>query len=114
MARVRAAGKIKKLQLSKFRQVGTDNNGRPQLEVYFNSSSGRSYIWTPVLHEGTLKLFQLGCEVKNAVKTNEAKIENNKKTTKYVSIAIKVGKALYQKTSLSHVREVAKSIFTFF
>jgi len=114
MAKVRPIRKIKRLQLNKFRQVGTDNDGRPKLEIYFKSSSGMNYVWTPVLHEGTLRLFQMGCEVKTTEKqANEVKIENSKKATKYLSIAVKVGKTLYPKTSLSHVRETAKKIFTF-
>lgn len=113
MARLRPIRKIRSLQLSKFRQVGTDSNGRPQLEVYFRSSRGSNYVWTPVLQEGTLRLFQLASKIKTPAQINEAKLENSKKATKYLSIAVKVGKALYEKTSLDHVRKVAKSIFTF-
>ena len=114
MTRARPIRRIKSLQLNKFRQVGKDNNGRPKLEVYFKSRNGSNYVWTPILHEGTLKLFQIACQEKPAKRqANKAKLENDESTTDYLALAIKVGKALYEKTSLDHVRNVAKTIFTF-
>jgi hypothetical protein len=114
MARVRPIRRIRSLQLNKFRQVGTDINGRPKLEVYFKSRDGSNYVWTPVLHEGTLKLFQIVCQINPAEQqSNQTDLENTKSATDYLALAIKIGKALYEKTSLDHVRKVAKSIFTF-
>ena len=114
MARLRPIRRIKSLQLNKFRQVGTDSNGRPKLEVYFKSRNGANYVWTPILHEGTLKLFQIACQEKTAErKANKAELKNDESTTDYLALAIKIGKALYEKTSLDHVRNVAKSLFTF-
>jgi hypothetical protein len=114
MVRARPLRKIKKLRLSKFRQVGTDINGRPQLEVYFKNKNGSSFVWTPTLHEGTLRLFQLGCQVKTTEQqSDEPKLENGKPASKYLALAIKIGKALYQKTTLEQVRKVANTIFTF-
>jgi hypothetical protein len=114
MARVRPIRKIRSLQLNKFRQVGTDSNGRPRLEVYFKSRNGSNYVWTPNLHEGTLKLFEIACQGKPAEQQpKKTELENTESTTDYLALAIKIGKALYEKTSLDHVRNVAKSIFTF-
>ena len=114
MARVRPIRRIRSLQLNKFRQVGTDNNGRPKLEVYFKSRNGSNYVWTPILHEGTLKLFQIACQGTPAEKQSaKTEPENTKSSTDYLALAIKIGKALYEKTSLDHVHNVAKSIFTF-
>ena len=114
MARLRPIRRIKSLQLNKFRQVGTDSNGRPKLEVYFKSRNGANYVWTPILHEGTLKLFQIACQGNpDKQKANEIEAENSESTTDYLALAIKIGKALYEKTSLDHVRNVAETIFTF-
>jgi hypothetical protein len=114
MARLRPLRKIQRLQLNKFRQVGTDSSGRPRLEVYFKSSNGKSYVWTPILHEGTLRLFQLACQEKSTKqKSKEVEDENGKQATDYLALAIRIGKALYQKTTINQVRKIAKSIFTF-
>lgn len=114
MARVRPIRKIRSLQLNKFRQVGTDSNGRPRLEVYFKSRNGSNYVWTPNLHEGTLKLFEIACQRKPAEqKSKKTELENTESTTDYLALAIRIGKALYQKTTIDQVRKIAKSIFTF-
>ena len=114
MTRARPIRRIRSLQLNKFRQVGIDDNGRPKLEVYFKSRNGSNYVWTPILHEGTLKLFQIVCQEKTAArKANKAELENDESTTDYLALAIKVGKALYENTTIGHVRNVAKTIFTF-
>lgn len=114
MARIKPIQKIKRLQLNRFRQVGTDSNGRPKLEIYFKNIYGSNYVWTPVINEGTLRLFQLGCQVEtNEKQSNLDRLENNKKVSKYLSLAIKIGKALYPGTSLEEVRNVAKRIFAF-
>ena len=114
MARIRPIRRIRSLQLNKFRQVGTDSNGRPRLEVYFKGRDGSNYVWAPVLHDGTLKLFHMVCQGSPAEQqAKKTEFENNGSATDYLALAIKIGKALYEKTSIDHVRKVAKSIFTF-
>jgi len=115
MARVRRViRKTKRLRRTKYHHVGTLSDGRPKQEKYFTRSSGMNYVGTPEWQGETLRPFQHACQVK-AVNQPPIEIEqaHRKPVTDYVSLAIKVAKALNRKTSLDHVDKVAEGLFIF-
>ena len=115
MPRSTKTHKVKRLSLYKFRQMGIYSNGHPKLEIYLKSDNGSFYVWTPILREETLRMFQIACQVKNTQQApKKVELENYKPDSPdYLSLAIKAGKKLYQKTSLSHVKKIAKDMFRF-
>jgi len=114
MARVRRIHKTKRLLLTKYRSVGTFNDGCPKLEIYFSSSNGSNYVWTPEWRGETLRLFQHACQLK-AVNQPSIEVEQacRKPVPDYISLAIKAAKALNEKTTLDRINKVAKALFRF-
>ena len=103
-----------RLLFTNFTRVGTFSDGRPRLDIYLKSNKGIEYVWSPDLKGETLKLFQIACEAKTTDKhPKESEDTNQKLTTEYIAMAIKVAKGVYQKTSLNRVDDVAKALFKF-
>ena len=121
MARVRVIRKTKRLHRTKYHHVGTLSDGLPKQEKPFTSSSGMNYIGTPEWQVEPLRPFQQACQVKAAnqppIEAEQAPIKveqaHRKPVTDYVSLAMKVAKALNGKTSLDHVDKVAEGLFIF-
>ena len=115
MARVKSViRKTKRLRRIKYHHVGTLSDGRPKQEKYFTSSSGMNYVGTPEWQGETLRPFQHASQVK-AVNQPPIEVEQayRKPSTDYISLAIKVAKALNGKTTLNRINKVAKGLFRF-
>ena len=102
-----------RLLFTNFTRVGTFSDGRPRLDIYFKSNKGIEYVWSPDLHGETLKMFQIAGQAIADHNPKESEDVNQKLTTEYTALAIKVAKGVYQKTSLNRVESVAKALFKF-
>ena len=106
--------KTKRINCKKPHNMGTISNNRPKKVVSFKSDSGLNYVVKPKYQGKKLRPLQRVYVVKtiNQPLTGVGQ-EQRKLVIDYVSLATKVAKSLYRKTSLDHIDEVAESLFTF-
>ena len=112
--KAKAFRKPKTLLLTNYRRLGTFGDGCAKFVLYFKSSNGMDYVWTPNLQGETLRLFQLISQVKPINQTPvKAEQTPHRHVTDYVSLAIRAANIFHQKTPFAHVNEVAKGLFKF-
>ena len=114
MARVKIIRKTKRISSTKPHNMGTISNNRSQKVVSLKSDNGLNYFVKPKYKGKKLRPFQRACEVKTINQPPTGVEQTHRKpATDYVSLATKIAKVLYRKTSLDHIDEVAESLFTF-
>ena len=114
MARVRIIHKTKRIPCTKPHNMGMISNNHPQKEVSFKNGSGLNYVGKPKYQCEKLRPFQRARKVKTMNQPPTIVEQGHRKRVKdYVSLATKVAKILYRKTSLEQIDEVAESLFIF-
>ncbi|MBA7611436.1 hypothetical protein ES703_18660 [subsurface metagenome] len=118
---------MKRVFFDKYDSSGKFPDGRAKLDVYFRSSDGEKYVWTPDWERGTRHFFleayrieklnrpesperERFKEVAAEVLTEE---EKEKERINFKLIAIQLGEGLKGQTSVNEINRMASVVFNF-
>jgi len=118
---------VKRIFFDKYDSSGKFPDRRVKLDVYFRSSDGEKYVWTPDWERGTRHFFleayrierlnrpesperERFKEIATEVLTEE---EQDKKRINFKLIALKLGQGLIGQTSVNQINRMASVVFNF-
>ena len=118
---------MKRIFFVKYDSSGRFPDGRAKLDVYFRSSDGEQYVWTPDWSKGTRHFFLEAYRIEklNVPKSLERERfkqvaeevlreeEQEKPDINFKRIAIELGERLKYQTSLNEIGRMASTVFGF-
>ena len=118
---------MKRIFFDKYDSSGRFPDGRVKLDVYFHSSDGEKYVWTPEWERGTRHFFLEAYRIEklNVPKSPERERfkqvaeevlreeEQEKPDINFKRIAIELGEGLKYQTSLNEIGRMASVVFDF-
>lgn len=117
----------KRIFLKEYDSSGKFPDGRVKLDVYFKSSDGEEYVWTPDWERGTRQLFKEAYRIEgiNRPESPEKKRfedvaeevlssgKDRESYNKFKLEAIRLGEQLKYQTSLNQINRIASACFNF-
>ncbi|MGA2159587.1 MAG: hypothetical protein ABSG90_10215 [Dehalococcoidia bacterium] len=117
----------KRIFFGKYDSLGKFPDGRVKLDVFFHSSDGDSYVWTPDWQKGTRLFFLEAYRIEKLNEPDSPQIKEFKRVAKqvlheeddieaginYKLIAIKVGEGVKNITTINEIGRIASSVFDF-
>ena len=118
---------MKRLSLDGYRSSSQFPDTRVRLDVYFSSSDGEKYVWTPDWQRETRQLFLEGHRLEELSRTQSVQMkqpeeaparapsdaEPRKESLNMEVLAFQAGEALMKRASLDKIQSVASSLFDF-
>lgn len=118
---------MRRIYFDKYASSGKFPDGRVKLDVYFKSSDGENYVWTPDWEKGTRHFFIEAYRIEKLNKPASPERERFKQVAKEVLseeeqekpranlklIAIQLGEGLKGETSVNEINRMASAIFGF-
>lgn len=118
---------MKRVFFDKYDSSGKFPDGRARLDVYFRSSDGEQYVWTPDWERGTRHFFleAYRMEKLNRPESGERERfkqvaeevlheeEQEKPKTNFRLVAIELGEGLKGQTSVNQINRMASAVFDF-
>ena len=112
---------------NKYESSGKFPDGRVKLDVYFRSSDGGTYIWTPDWQQGTRHFFLEAYRIeklnrpqslergqfKKVAEEVLAEEEQEKPKINFKLVAIELGDGLKYQTSVNEINRMASVVFDF-
>lgn len=118
---------MKRIFFAKYDSSGRFPDGRAKLDVYFRSSDGEQYVWTPDWSKGTRHFFLEAYRIEklNVPKSLERERfkqvaeevlreeEQEKPDINFKRIAIELGEGLKNQTVINEINRMASAAFDF-
>jgi len=118
---------MKRIFFGKYDSSGKFPDGRAKLDVYFHSSDGEKYVWTPDWERGTRHLFLEAYRIEKLNKPESPERERFKKIATEVlneeeqkkepinfrMLAIQLGEGLKGQTVINEINRMASVVFDF-
>ena len=118
---------MKRIFFNRYDSSGKFPDGRVKLDVYFRSSDGEQYVWTPDWSKGTRHFFLEAYRIEklNVPKSPERERfkqvaeevlyeeEQEKPEINFKRMAIELGEELKNQTSLNEIGRMASVVFDF-
>ncbi len=118
---------MKRVILHGYKSSSGDLDLRGKLNIYFSSSDGEQYVWTPQWKRGTMQLFIEAYRLEELIRNQSLQtqqlekpvvrlVEDEKEEQNLAEwdiLALEAGKALENRVSLPRIKEAASKIFEF-
>jgi len=117
---------MKRIFLDKYSSSGKFPDGRVKLDVYFHSSDGEKYVWTPEWEKGTRHFFLEAYRTEKLNKPEGGEISQFKEAAlevlseeekgegiNFKLIALQLGEGLKNQTTINEIGRMASAVFTF-
>jgi hypothetical protein len=118
---------VKRIFFDKYDSSGRFPDGRVKLDVYFHSSDGEKYVWTPEWERGTRHFFLEAYRIEKLNRPESAERERFKEIATEVLreedqdrdhlnfklMGVKLGEGLKYQTTINEINRMASVVFDF-